>query len=142
MADRSAALGRVIEEDLDRVVARAAAGLRRLAGKTVLVTGAAGFLLSFVVDALVHANDTLLEEPCRVVGVDNMIVSDARRTSHLAGRPDVVFLEANVVDGVPFADKVDYVVLLACTAVLISSAAFFGRPSFLLRRQSRAALPG
>lgn len=109
-ADRSAALGRVIEEDLDRVVARAATGLHRLAGKTVLVTGAAGFLLSFVVDALVHANDTLLEEPCRVVGVDNMIVSDARRISHLAGRPDAVFLEANVVDGVPFADTVDYVI--------------------------------
>lgn len=78
MADRRAVVGRVVEEDLGRIVARAATGLHRLAGGSVLVSGAAGFLLSFVVDAPSHANDTVLEEPCHVVGVDKMIVRDAR----------------------------------------------------------------
>jgi dTDP-glucose 4,6-dehydratase/UDP-glucuronate decarboxylase len=103
-------LGRVVEEDLDQILARSSQALHRLAGTTVIVTGAAGFLLSYVVDALAHANDRLLDEPCRVVAVDNMVVGDSRRLAHLEDRSDVVFLQANVVEGVPFDDPVDYIV--------------------------------
>lgn len=103
-------LGQVVEEDLDQILTRSSPALRQLAGRTVLITGAAGFLLSYVVDALAHANDRLIDEPCRVVAVDNMIVSDSRRLAHLEGRSDVVFRQANVVEGVPFDDPLDYIV--------------------------------
>jgi dTDP-glucose 4,6-dehydratase/UDP-glucuronate decarboxylase len=110
VTDGRASVGHVVEEDLDRVVADASTALADLAGKTILVTGAAGFLLSFVVDALVHASDELLSEPCRVVAFDNMIVSDWRRLAHLEGRPDVDLVEADIAGGVPFEEQVDYIV--------------------------------
>jgi dTDP-glucose 4,6-dehydratase/UDP-glucuronate decarboxylase len=103
-------LGHVLEEDFDRIVARASPALRRLGGTTVLVTGAAGFLLSYVVDTLAHANDRLLDEPCLVVAADNMIVSDSRRLAHLEDRSDVVFIQANVVEGVPYENRLDYII--------------------------------
>lgn len=103
-------MGRVVEEDLDRIVAGAATALQELAGRTVLVTGAAGFLLSFVVDALIRANDTLLSVPCRVVAFDNMIVSDWRRLAHLDGRSDVALVESDVAVRIPFDEHVDYIV--------------------------------
>jgi len=109
-------LGKVVEEDLTQIVARSSRALRRLGGMTVLVTGAAGFLASHVVDALAHANDRLLEEPCRVVAADNMALGDSKRLAHLEGRPDLVFLRANVVEGVPFDDRVDYIVHAASIA--------------------------
>ena len=100
----------IVEEDVERIVRRAAPALHRLSGKTVLVTGAAGFLLSYFVDALAQANDQLLAEPCRMVAVDSLIVSDSHRLAHLSGRADVHFLRANVVEGIPLDDHVDYIV--------------------------------
>ena len=109
-ADREAALGHVVEEDLGRIVTRASPALRQLAGTTVLVTGAAGFLPSYIVDALARANEEILAEPCRVVAIDSTFTSDWSRLAHLDGRADIVFLQANIVEGVPFDDAVDYVV--------------------------------
>jgi dihydrofolate reductase len=58
-------LSAVIEDDLEQVLRRAEPALRRLAGRTVVVAGGAGFLPSYLVDALARANDRLLEDPCR-----------------------------------------------------------------------------
>ena len=60
-------LSAVIEEDLDDVLRRAEPALQRLSGKSVVVAGGAGFLPSYLVDALARANDRLLDDPCRVV---------------------------------------------------------------------------
>jgi dTDP-glucose 4,6-dehydratase/UDP-glucuronate decarboxylase len=109
VADLETTLGNVVEDDLDRIVADASTALGELRGKTVLVTGAAGFLMSYVVDALLHANE-LPGEPCRVLALDNGIVSDWKRIAHLAGRSDADLIDANVIDGVPFENQVDHIV--------------------------------
>src|SRR5437870_11796054 len=88
-ANREAVLGHVVEDDLDRIVQRASTALDQLAGTTVLVTGASGFLLSYVVDALARSNDELLTRPCRVIAIDNAITGESARLAHLAGRADV-----------------------------------------------------
>jgi dTDP-glucose 4,6-dehydratase/UDP-glucuronate decarboxylase len=102
--------GRIVAGDLERIVTRSSRALRGLAGKTIVVTGAAGFLLSYVVDSLAWANEDLLDDPCRVIAIDNMITGDFTRVAHLRERADVTLIEANVVDGVPFDDRVDYVI--------------------------------
>ena len=109
MADRRPTAGHVVEEDLDCIGTDASPAFQQVAGKTVLVTGAAGFLMSYVVDALVHANDRF-SEPCRVVAADNGIVSDWQRLSHLYERSDVVLVEADVAEGVPSDEHFDYIV--------------------------------
>jgi dTDP-glucose 4,6-dehydratase len=105
-----------IANDLDEVIDRAAGGLRRLAGKTVLVAGGAGFLPSYLVDSLAHANEQLLEQPCRILSVDNLSTGVAGRLEHLSGRDDVVFLERDLVKGVELDERVDYVVHAASIA--------------------------
>ena len=109
MADRRPIAGHVVEEDLDRIGTDASPALEELGGKCVLVTGAAGFLMSHVVDALAHANDGRSEH-CRIIAVDNGIVSDWHRLAHLEGRPDVVRVEADVAEGVPSDEHFDYIV--------------------------------
>ena len=105
-----------IANDLDEVIDRAAGGLRRLAGKTVLVAGGAGFLPSYLVDSLAHANEQLLEQPCRILSVDNLSTGVAGRLEHLSARDDVVFLERDLVKGVELDERVDYVVHAASIA--------------------------
>lgn len=80
-----------------------------LAGSSVLVSGAAGFLPGYIVDALAHANRTLLVEPCRVVGVDNLATGTPERLAHLDGDPNVTVLHQDLVRECTLDEPVDYV---------------------------------
>jgi dTDP-glucose 4,6-dehydratase len=61
------------------------------AGKTVVVTGAAGFVGS-------HLCDHLLESGAEVYGVDNFITGQERNLAHLQGNPHFHFIKADVND--------------------------------------------
>lgn len=100
----------IVREDVEAIVRRQRGALDHLAGATVLVTGAAGFLPSFFVDALAHANDTVLTEPCRILCVDNFITGEASRLAHLLGRDDVVMHEQDLTTELRIDEDVDYVV--------------------------------
>jgi UDP-glucuronate decarboxylase len=109
-ASTPAAPPSVVRDDLGEIRERADQALRRLAGRTVLVTGAAGFLPSYLVDALAYANEKLLPEPCLVLAVDNLTTGVRGRLEHLAGREDIVFLERDIVHGVSVDEPVSYIV--------------------------------
>ncbi len=60
-------------------------------GKTVLVTGASGFIGS-------HLTDALLAQGAHVIGVDNFISGQAQNISHLKDSHQFEFIEADVID--------------------------------------------
>ena len=62
--------------------------LNRFAGKKVLVTGAAGFLGS-------HLVETMLEEGAMVMGIDNFITGNADNLSEVESE-NLRFIEADV----------------------------------------------
>lgn len=105
----SVALPSVVLDDLDEICAAAEAALRALEGKTLLVAGGAGFLPSYVVDAVARANDRLLDRPCRVLSLDNLVTGTRSRLAHLEGREDVVFLERDVTAPLDLDEPVDVV---------------------------------
>lgn len=102
-------LHEVVARDLDEICQRAAPGLDTLSGRTVLVAGAAGFLPSYVVDVLAHANRVLLEEPCRVIGIDNFATGTARRLAHLNDDPHVIVIHQDLTRECVVDEPVDYV---------------------------------
>ncbi len=105
-----------IADDLEEILQRAPAGLRRLEGKTVVVAGGAGFLPSYLVDALAVANDRLLDAPCRVISIDNLSTGVAGRLEHLRNRDDVALLEQDIIEGVSLDEQPDYIVHAASIA--------------------------
>ncbi len=105
----STGLNPVITEDMDSIVERAWPALERLSGTTILITGAAGFLPSYFVDAIAHAN-TRLDKPCRILCYDNFVTGVASRLAHLEGRDDVSFTTADVSVGVAVDEPVNWVV--------------------------------
>jgi UDP-glucuronate decarboxylase len=93
----------VISEDMSALVEAASSAVTRLSGTTVLIAGAAGFLPSYVVDALAYANERSGSQPCQILCVDNFKTGVPERLSHLEGREDVSFVRHDItqpLDGI------------------------------------------
>ena len=74
-----------------------------------VVTGAAGFLGSHIVDAL-------LERGHEVIGLDNFLTGSEENIAHLAGHPRFTFLKHNVTTYIYLAEKIDNVFHFASPA--------------------------
>ena len=77
--------------------------------KTVLITGAAGFLGS-------HLCDRFIAEGFRVVGMDNLITGDLKNIEHLAGIEQFTFYHHDVSSFVHVPGPVDYILHFASPA--------------------------
>lgn len=90
----------------------------QLSNKSVLVTGARGYLGRFVIAALVRAND-FLATPCRIYALDSMVVQPEDKRSDWFNVPNLRFIKHDVRhevgngDGALWGDKLDYVWHLA-----------------------------
>lgn len=103
-------LSEVVRRDLEEICDRAAAPLRRLAGKTVLVAGGEGFLPSYLVDALLSAADLGIAPGCRVICVDNRSTADPGRLARRVGREDFTLIEHDVTRPLELDVRIDFVV--------------------------------
>lgn len=99
----------ILDEDagaIGRALGRAAGALE---GRTLLVTGAAGFVCAHILDAVARLNDRVLDRPCRVVAVDNLRTAAAERVAHLR-RPEFLWLRRDVRRPLKVPGPVDYVI--------------------------------
>ena len=111
----TAARSRIVTHDVEEVSARAASALVRLAGRRVVVAGAAGFLPSHIVDSLAYANDTLLDDPCRMICLDNFVTGTPGRLAHLHAAP-TSSCPYGRRQGIDLDESVDYIVHAASIA--------------------------
>lgn len=58
----------MLEEDFNEIIL-GKVDFSRFSGKTVLFTGANGFLPAYMVETLLNLNDSILEKPCKVIGL-------------------------------------------------------------------------
>jgi UDP-glucuronate decarboxylase len=104
----------VIAADLARI---AAADLpwEKLRGKRVLVSGAAGFLPSYMVETLLFLNETRGMN-VRVVGLVRNLARAAETFAHHRGRADLELLGQDICEGVAIEGPIDFVIHAASQA--------------------------
>lgn len=83
--------------------------MSNIAGKRVLVTGAAGFLGS-------HLCDRFIAEGCRVVGMDNLITGSLSNIDHLFKLENFEFYHHDVSKFVFVPGEIDYILHFASPA--------------------------
>ena len=77
--------------------------------KTVLITGAAGFLGS-------HLCDYFLSKNFKVLGIDNLITGNLKNLSHLELNSDFEFRNIDITHDFKIDDSIDYTLHFASPA--------------------------
>jgi UDP-glucuronate decarboxylase len=107
----------VIDDDCEEVARRLGDDIQRFAGKTVLITGAAGMLPAYIADTLVHLNDSRrLSAPVQLVLVIRSPDSNERRLRHLRARKDVQIVLADAAQPFEVEERVHFLVHAASPA--------------------------
>lgn len=100
----------IIAQDLHHLVSRLTPLWPRLSGKTLLVTGAQGFLLSYLADAVAALNRNLPGPAARLLLVDNLSTGQAGRLQHLAERDEIVFIQHDITQPLSLVEPLDYII--------------------------------
>lgn len=106
-------ISQILREDTLALASDLADRLQPLAGRSVLVTGACGFLGSFFLDVLAAFNEDPSHPPARIIATDNFKVGLPSRVEHLVGRDDMRFLRHDIARPFPAEMQADYVIHLA-----------------------------
>ncbi len=86
----------IVEEDLQRIIS-SPLPWNRLFGKTVLITGANGFVPAYMLETLLYLNETA-DAKIHVVALVRNEEKAMRRLGHLAGRSDLTMIVQDVRD--------------------------------------------
>ena len=105
----------VVEEDLARITG-ASLAWSELAGKTVLVSGANGFLPAYLVETCLYLNEHHLAKPIRILGLVRNRAKAETRFALYRQRSDLQLLVQDVCSPVTVDGPVDYVIHAASQA--------------------------
>src|SRR5215831_15842678 len=98
-----------LEPDLAEVVKILGKAAHVFAGKTIVMTGARGFLGRYFTEVFGYLNEHVLEKPCSFIGIDNLLTAgEVGRTA--VNRPNMKFVKADVIKQFDHEGALDYVI--------------------------------
>jgi nucleoside-diphosphate-sugar epimerase len=106
---------KIILEDLERIIS-ANLPWENLAGKSVLITGANGFLPAYMVKSLLLLNDKKRFSTIKVIALVRNEANAMKRFGHLKERKDLKIVVQDVSKKLALRDNVDFVVHAASQA--------------------------
>jgi UDP-glucuronate decarboxylase len=98
-----------LDSDIAEVANALGAAAHEFAGKTVLMTGARGFLGRYFNEVFAYLNEHVLEKPCTFVGFDNLMTAGEAGGS-IQERPNIRFVKHDVTQPVDWQEPVHYVI--------------------------------
>ncbi len=105
----------IVTEDLQEI-ARRPLPYADFAGKTILVSGAGGFLPAYLVEALLYLNEKAVRPRARIVALVRNEAKARARFAAYRGRKDLRFLVQDVCEPIVLGGPVDYVIHAASPA--------------------------
>src|SRR3989338_9630500 len=101
---------KIVKKDIATIAQGLGEEAIKFEGKTILMSGAGGFLGKYIVGTLAHLNDTVFKKPCRVISVDNYITGVRHPHFNYQGRSDILDVWADVGYPLPVREDVHYII--------------------------------
>jgi UDP-glucuronate decarboxylase len=104
-------------DDISIIIENLGADVQRFAGKTVLLSGGAGFLGRHFISVFRRLNQEVLPKPCKVISADNYITGE-RSALHEGGLydPNIVDVWADVSYPLPLREDLHFILHAAGVA--------------------------
>lgn len=101
---------KIVTEDIKSIVDKV--DFSDLEGKTVLISGAAGFLGSYFIAVFQYLNQQVFKKPCRVFAIDNYITGSKKNLLAKVLDKNIIYKTMDISQGIDeFGDeKIDYIV--------------------------------
>lgn len=107
----------IILEDVQKIIPCIKGDISRLKGKSILITGAAGFLPGYLADTFAMLNEIHLKNnPAHLFLLTRRPITKESRLSHLMGNERVHFLIQDVCEPISISQKIDYIIHAASLA--------------------------
>ncbi|MEQ8711259.1 MAG: NAD-dependent epimerase/dehydratase family protein [Rhodospirillales bacterium] len=100
-----------LDSDIDDIISLLGPVARDFSGKTILMSGARGFLGRYFTAVFVRLNETTLEKPCKLIALDNLITAGA--AGDMPETPNVEFYRHDVITPFVTDQPVDFVIQAA-----------------------------
>ena len=97
----------IIEEDIATIAENLGPDVHRFSGKTVLISGGAGFLGRYFIGLFRHLNAHVFKAPVRVISVDNYITGLQEVETH---DPNISHVRADIVHPLPVREDVHFII--------------------------------
>lgn len=98
---------KVVQEDIKSIAEELNSIAGKLSGKTLLITGGAGFLGNYFLLTIDYLNKHVLKQPCRVISVDNFITG---MKYHVEEGPSFKSIKHDIVNPLKIDEKIDFII--------------------------------
>ncbi|MDP3997983.1 MAG: NAD-dependent epimerase/dehydratase family protein [Candidatus Andersenbacteria bacterium] len=99
----------IVKEDIAIIAQGIAAEADKLSGKTVLISGGAGFLGKYFLGVFSYLNENVLGKPCKVISVDNYITGDRDENFDFSDK-HILNVWGDVTVPLPVREDIDYII--------------------------------
>jgi UDP-glucuronate decarboxylase len=99
----------LLDSDIAEIADKLGDAAHEFAGKTILMTGARGFLGRYFDEVFGYLNEHVLKEPCTFVGVDNLLTAGVAG-ANVQDRPHARFVRHDVIHPMEWSGPLDYVI--------------------------------
>jgi len=99
----------IVREDVEQIIKSIDGQCHGFAGKTVIITGGAGFLGQYIVNTLSHLNRYYLKKKCKIISLDNNIVKNKKKL-HGTKDNEIKYIKHDVVKPFNIKGSVDFII--------------------------------
>jgi UDP-glucuronate decarboxylase len=98
-----------LDSDITEIAQHLGEVVQTFSGKTIIMTGARGFLGRYFTEVFAYLNEKVLEKPCTFVGYDSLLTA-GEAGGQIIERPNMTFIKHDVTEPFDWEGPVDYII--------------------------------